>query len=156
MRLWTTLPCVLLVASVGACGEDSTTAATDAPSSNDAPTTQAKRGDAAVWSIRRGTELTSGTTTFTASVSRLGCHSGVTGRVLEPAVTYEDAQVVVTFEVEAAVGGSFDCQGNDQVAHEVVLDEPLGDRALVDGSCLEGGEAGTTSFCSPDGVRWPR
>ena len=32
---------------------------------------------------------------------------------------------------------------------------PLGDRRMVDGQCLSGGEAETTSLCTTGGIRFP-
>ena len=111
------------------------------------PADDSAKGEPAIWSLGRDTRLLPSTTGFTAQVQRLDCNSGVTGKVLEQTVDYEDARVVVTFEVEPANnGGNADCQGTDKVPTLVVLDEPLGDRLLVDGSCLPDGEASTTSF----------
>jgi hypothetical protein len=64
------------------------------------------------------------------------------------------AEVVVTFSVAPQQLGAADCQGNDQIPFEVDLGEPLQGRALVDGQCLPGGEAATTSFCVPDATRF--
>lgn len=109
-------------------------------------------GDAAVWEVDPADRASlSRVTSFTALVTRLGCSSGVTGRVLRPGVVVTDTEVVVTFTVAAnPVGG--ECPGNDQVPYEVVVGEPIGDRVLVDGACLED-DAGSTSFCEDGGIR---
>ena len=75
----------------------------------------------------------------------------MTGRVLAPTVELTDAEVVVTFLVETDLDGG-ECPSNDAVPYEVDLGEPIGDRALVDGACLEGG-AVSTSFCADGAVR---
>jgi hypothetical protein len=93
-------------------------------------------------------------TKFTALVSRLGCNSGVTGQVLAPEIQMSESEVVVTFSVAPRQPGPATCPGNDQVSYEVDLGEPLGNRAFIDGHCLPGGEAATTSLCVPDSTRF--
>jgi hypothetical protein len=105
-----------------------------------------------VWSLRSGARLDSDTTTFTAMVRRVGCNNGVTGEVLEPRIQLDDSEITISFVVLPEQTEA-NCPGNDEVAHEVVLPEPLGDRNLVDGQCAPGAEASGTSFCRPDGVR---
>lgn len=85
-------------------------------------------------------------------VSRLECAGGVTGEVLSPVVRIEDERVVI--ETPVADNGSDDgeCPGNDAVPVTVRLAEPLGDRALVDGACLDGEAAGLTMCDQPE--RW--
>ena len=111
-------------------------------------------GAAAVWTLADRTSVTDSSTRFVALVTRLECNSGVTGEVLPPAVRVTGTEVVVTFTVEPRGAGAADCQGNDQVAYDVLLDAPLGARALVDGQCLPGAEAATTSYCRQRGTRW--
>jgi hypothetical protein len=127
------------------------------PSSSASPPAlqpQPDPGDAATWSVDPDAPPSPAASTFTADVTRLGCHGGETGEVLHPGVVVTDDEVVVTFTV-AADAGTFTCPGNDQVPYEVDLGQPLGDRRLVDGSCSPGAEAATTSSCSEDGgVRW--
>lgn len=110
-------------------------------------------GEAATWETR--TALTSSSSFFTAHVSRLECSSGVTGDVLAPEVEYAAERVVVTFEVAENDEGDASCQSNAPVSYDVVLEEPLGDRLLVDGGCLPGAEAASTGLCGRDGTRWP-
>ena len=82
------------------------------------------------------------------------CSGGETGPVLEPVVHMDDERIKVTFAVESLPPGGYECPGNDAVPHVVVLDEPVGDRELVDGACLSG-EAATTAPCvDEDPVRW--
>jgi hypothetical protein len=111
-------------------------------------------GAAAVWTLADRKAVTGSSTRFVALVTRLECNSGVTGEVVPPGVRVTDTEVVVTFAVEPRGAGDADCQGNDQVAYEVLLDEPLGGRTLVDGQCTPGAEAATTSFCRQGGTRW--
>jgi hypothetical protein len=111
-------------------------------------------GAAAVWTLADRKAVTGSSTRFVALVTRLECNSGVTGEVAPPGVRVTDTEVVVTFAVEPRDAGAADCQGNDQVPYDVLLDEPLGGRTLVDGQCKPGAEAATTSFCRDGGTRW--
>lgn len=138
-----------LTAACGAAAGPSTSASGDAPE-----TAITVDGDAAVWALRPNSSIDRSSTTFTALVSRLGCNSGVTGKVLAPEIQMSKSAVVVTFSVAPGKPGGANCQGNNEVAYEVDLGEPLLDRKLVDGQCLPGGEAVTTSFCVPDATRY--
>ncbi|MEE6272269.1 hypothetical protein V2J56_02775 [Georgenia sp. MJ206] len=114
------------------------------------------RGEAATWALSDPAAVSAGSVSIDIGVTRLACASGVTGEVLEPQVTYEADRVVVEVDV-APLGGSatsiHTCQGNDVVPVRVELDEPIGDRQLVDGACLAG-LAIDTAFCL-DAARWP-
>lgn len=109
-------------------------------------------GDVATWELVGS--VTPDSTSFTAGVTRLGCAGGKTGTVLAPQVSYEDARIIVTIDVEALPDDmAYTCQTNDTVEVTVTLTEPVGERVLVDGACLES-EAGGTSYCDdPTGVR---
>jgi hypothetical protein len=127
-----------------------TTTATEPPSSAKA----SAHGDAAVWMLKPGQTLQGSSTKFTALVTRLDCNSGVTGQVLAPQIRFGESEIVVTFAVAPEESDPATCVANDQIAYEVDLREPLQGRALVDGRCLSGGEAATTSFCAPDSTRF--
>lgn len=73
-------------------------------------------------------------TTFTAHVTEVACASGQSseGRVQEPVVTYLEDVIIVTFFVEPLEGVQ-DCPGNPPTPVEVQLEEPVGDRQLLDG-----------------------
>src|SRR3954454_7464694 len=62
--------------------------------------------------------LQGSSTKFTALVSRLGCHGGVTGQVLRPEIHRTESEVVVTFRVALKRSRAASCPGNDQVAYE--------------------------------------
>lgn len=119
------------------------------PATFDAP------GDVAVWKLQSATDVDTSSTTFTALVNRLGCSGGVTGEVLEPIIDAGETEVVVTFFV-AALDSDLEqtCPDNDEVPYEVILDEPIGQGELLDGSCRSGGEASSTSFCAAGAARW--
>lgn len=62
------------------------------------------------------------------------CASGepATGRIAEPDITYSDDEVVVTIRVIPRAGDQA-CPGNPATPFTLQLDEPLGDRTLLDG-----------------------
>lgn len=107
--------------------------------------------DPATWELRQ--DVTESNRSLDIGVTRLGCAGGVTGEVLQPRVTYEAERIIIEIDVAPIGDGAQDCQGNDVVPVTVTLDEPVGERSLVDGACL-GGEAATTSSCASE-VRWP-
>jgi heat shock protein HslJ len=113
-------------------------------------------GDLATWTLAPGQNLTEYSTEFTALVTRLACHDGVTGKVLGPAVRYQQKDIVVSFTAAKPEGEAnevFNCQGNDSVPVAVHLAHPLGDSKLVDGQCVE--VPGTSPCYFDHGVRWP-
>ena len=151
--VWTSL--AALTAACGAATEPSTarSGGTSEPESSTSTQTSAG-GDAAVWSLGPDQSLQRSSTKFTALVSRLGCNNGVTGQVVAPETHMSEHEVAVTFSVAPKQPGAAACPGNDQVSYEVDLGEPLRDRALVDGQCLPGGEAVSTSFCATGPTRF--
>lgn len=140
-----------LLAAASACAEPSSGSDSEAPAVGD-PAAPAV-GDPAVWSLPEESRFGPETASFMADVSRLGCNGGVTGEVLHPVVTYEADRIVVTFAVEPTTGDAT-CQSNKVEPYEVVLDEPIDGRPVVDGHCLAAGAAVDTSFCTPDGTRF--
>jgi hypothetical protein len=107
----------------------------------------------ATWVVAPNERVTGGTTEFTAIVTRTGCSSGVQGEPRSPDVEYAESEVRVTFRISPRID-SGTCEGTPGVAYEVELDEPLGDRSLVDGECRPGSTAWATAFCLDEGVRY--
>ena len=106
-------------------------------------------GDAATWDLAPAQRVTASATTLHVLVTRLDCHSGVTGEVLQPVVRQTKRAVVITFNVaHDDEGGFVSCIGNDQVPYTVHLKEPLEDRSLIDGVCLQGGAGVGTAPCA--------
>ena len=110
-------------------------------------------GETATWQVSNPAHLSKDSTSIDVAVTRLGCASGVTGEALSPVITYELEQIVILIDVEPLEGDAFDCQGNDAVAVVVQLDEPLGERKLIDGGCLRI-DAADTAACEIV-LRWP-
>jgi hypothetical protein len=111
-----------------------------------APATVSPDAAAAVWQLAETGTPDPKASTFDVLVTRVACRSGVTGHVVAPSIQQSADRVVVTFEVTPKddVGR---CPSNDWVAYRISLGEPLGDRTLVDGRCLPGGELALTYVC---------
>ncbi|MCO1340071.1 hypothetical protein BJH93_14425 [Kocuria polaris] len=107
----------------------------------------------AMWRIDDASPPSSDSTRVDVLVTRLECSGGITGEVKEPTVTESPSEVVVTFTVEDLGLEAATCQSNPEVPASFTLNEPLGERRLIDGQCFSGGDAATTSFCESD-VRW--
>ena len=113
----------------------------------------AEDGDVAVWQLGDAVEIAADTAEFDVEVTRLRCSGGITGEVLDPVVSYEAAQIVVRFDAAPIGDGIFACPANDAVLMVVRLDEPVGQRELVDGGCLRP-DTPTNVFCET-ATRWP-
>lgn len=109
-------------------------------------------GAAAIWFLAEDTVLTADTTELTMMVTRAACSGGVTGEVYSPAVVYGHRSITISARVEPLPYGFYTCPGNDSVPYTIQLDEPIGDRELVDGECSI--SMRRTSDCET-GVRWP-
>jgi hypothetical protein len=88
----------------------------------------------ATWGIAPGQEIGPETTSFVALVTERECASGRSseGRVVGPEIAATADAVVVSFAVRP-LGGAQECPGNPATPVEVRLDEPLGERRLLDG-----------------------
>ncbi len=148
MRRPLVVACALLLALTGCTVEASTNPPTMAPDDGVATSTPVD-GAVALWELAPGQNLNESTTSLAILVTRLECNSGVTGSVNPPAVTVTDESIIITATVSPVASGVASCQGNDQVAHQLDLPEPLGDRRLIDGACADP-EAGGTVFCETD------
>lgn len=134
-----------IVVPLSAC-----TSGSDSPENTKTATPTAKViTDAApgVWELDRTQPLADTAASFTALVTRLGCNNGVTGEVVQPGIQVTKSQIVVTFQVTPDDPEAAKCSGNNPVPFTVELGEPIDGRQLIDGRCLPGGDAETTSFC---------
>lgn len=110
-------------------------------------------GNAATWWLLHPEEVTADSTVLNIGVTRLGCAGGVTGEVLTPRVVYEPDRVLIEVDVAALPNEAYDCPGNDEVPATVALTEPIGERILVDGACLDDAVNGTANCLTAE--RWP-
>lgn len=103
----------------------------------------------AVWELAPEQVVDAETTTLSVLVTRVACNSGVTGTVNEPTVDRTDGELVITFTVSPGDPPAAECPSNDLVEYVIELDEPVGDRALVDGACRTT-DAADTVFCGSE------
>ena len=98
--------------------------------------------------VAPGEPPTPETTELDVLVTELACNSGedARGRVQEPAVTRSAESVTVIFTVVARPGGH-ECPSNPATPFRLMLPEPLGDRALLDGSSIPPRDA---TECEPN------
>jgi hypothetical protein len=98
---------------------------------------EARIGPASWWIDPRAAALTPASTDVHAIVLEQSCASGDTpeGRVEQPAIELTDTTVTVTYAIRRKVDGQ-DCPSNPPFAVGLKLPEPLGKRALLDGSEL--------------------
>lgn len=92
----------------------------------------------AVWELAPGQVVTPSTTRLDVLVTQVDCNNGRTNTPLEPEITLTEDRVVIAVTVADEDRGRpvvHTCQSNPPVPLEVVLPEPLGHRALVDGTC---------------------
>lgn len=107
----------------------------------------------ASWQLEQPESLNANSTTLSLAVSRQECAGGVTGELREPQIRYEAKQILISIQVDELADGPQTCQDNAVVQTSVELDKPIGERSLVDESCLA--DAATTlSECSTNGIRW--
>lgn len=111
-------------------------------------------GDAAGWKLGAAGSVSSTSESFTAYVTRLDCSSGITGEVYPPDIVIGDRDVVVTFSVAPLDLEVRTCISNEEVPFVVNIGEPIGERRLVDGACLDDSEASSRGFCRSGPVRW--
>lgn len=106
----------------------------------------------ATWTLQG--EVTAASAVVEIGVTRVDCADGVTGELLDPVVTYEDDRILI--EARAAPNGldGAGCPENDVVAQTVELDEPVGERALVDALCLDEPYSSYVWCDGTQGVRW--
>lgn len=83
-------------------------------------------------------------------VMEQACNSGqdARGRIVEPALIDAADNITVVFAVRPR-GGVHDCQSNPETPFLLTLDEPLGDRRLLDGSEVPARDA---TICADPGL----
>lgn len=144
--------------SLGACSTGDVAAGTTTPSavaeSSTTPSPTPQDGETATWELRDPAAVSADATSIDIGVTRLGCSGGHTGEPLAPTIAYEDDRILMQIDVPPLPPGAYTCIGGPPVRLTVELDQPVGERELVDGACLEE-DAGRTAMCEDHGVRWP-
>lgn len=94
--------------------------------------TSACGGDDANWWLARAP--TPDQRSLALMVSERACASGASpeGRI-QPEVTYNTDTIIVTIRVKK-LGGAQDCQARAPTPYELQLDQPVGNRTVLDGS----------------------
>lgn len=108
---------------------------------------------AAHWALLDPGAVTNRSTSLELGVIRVGCAGGETGNVSGSRVDYQSEKVIVTVSVEPQSDGPQNCPENETVPFQLVLEQPLGERELIDGTCI-GQKQENTVMCSDHGVRW--
>lgn len=107
----------------------------------------------ATWTLDPDVPIDSSSTELSVLVQRVECNSGRTGEVAAVDVEADTAQISIRIDVTPRSRGVGACTNNEQVAHVVRLDEPVGTRDLVDGTCAGSGISPKVLRCA-DPVRW--
>ncbi|WP_144121311.1 hypothetical protein [Catellatospora sichuanensis] len=91
-------------------------------------------GSLAPWRLA-GTPPAPSATSVDILVTEMACNGGrsADGRIADPEISYEDDRIVVTMRTVPR-GGANTCQENPETPYRLELDEPLGDRVLMDGT----------------------
>lgn len=106
------------------------------PSPKATPTNQAEpAAGPATWRLSPDEAPTSDSRTIRVLLTERACASGRSpeGRVLEPQIEYRVDAIFITLRVRSRAGAQ-ECPGNPEYPLTIELGEPLGDRALVDGT----------------------
>ena len=136
---------VLVLAS---CGVPNWAAAGDDSEANQP---EKPYGTQATWDVADPAAVKPADRAVHLQVQRVDCASGKTGKIVGADVDYQDEQIAIAVHLEPIVGDQ-SCQGNEQVPYTVELDEPIGQRELVDAACAARPASGTV-MCD-DAVRW--
>lgn len=123
------LAAVVLALTGCDAGDGASGGETGAPSGDEVP-----YGALATWELTDPGPVTRESDSLELMVMRSACADGRTGPVQDIDVTYEDDRIVLQAYTEELTG-EHTCPLNEPTHTEVSLDEPVGDRILVDGAC---------------------
>lgn len=108
-------------------------------------------GTQATWAVADPAVVKPSDRAVHIQVERVDCASGKTGKIVGADVDYQDEQIAIAVNLEP-IEGAQTCQGNEQVPYTVELNEPIGQRKLVDAACAAKPASGTVR-CG-DAMRW--
>lgn len=107
------------------------------------------------WDLADPKAVTSQSISLDLKVTRIGCGSGVTGEITASQVSYSNEDIAIGLVAEPLKGNAQTCQSNETVPYTLTLDEPLGQRKLIDSSCTQSAEQDSaTEDCQVTAVRW--
>lgn len=139
------LMAVLVLASCGVPGRSGT--------GDDSGVNQPEEafGTQATWEVADPAAVKPADRSVHVQVQRVDCAGGKTGEIVGADVDYQNEQIAIAVYLKP-LEGAHTCQGNEQVPYTVELDEPIGQRELVDAACAAKPASGTV-MCD-DAVRW--
>jgi len=109
----------------------------------------------AQWSLMDSATVTPESTSLDLGVMRIDCGSGVTGDITGTHIDYSNENITIGMVVEPLGQNPQTCQSNETVPYTLELDQPIGQRTLIDASCTAPDLAQVESEgCSHGGVRW--
>jgi hypothetical protein len=114
------------------------------------PPTTSAQARLAGWHIAPADSPSDDATNFTASVMSVQCGGGP---FITTEVSAEADRIIITLAQEPYPGPQT-CVGRPPESYTVEIGEPIGDRTLIDGMCIQNPGVGG-GLCDPDGVRWP-
>ena len=102
--------------------------------------------EAASWVLAPGQQITRDSKIFDVLVTEASCSSGQSpeGRIVPAAAIYQETSITVIFGVRPLPGAQT-CQGAPPATATLELEEPLGDRRLLDGSVFPAEARGEAS-----------
>jgi hypothetical protein len=125
---------VLLVLGLVACDSASPDATPVVEHRSPAP------GDPASWTLDPAKRPSPVDDSLRVLVTRMACSNGDTGTPLAPGIVRTESSLTITINVDPLPReGGANCLGNPAVPTVVHLASPIGDRRLVDGTCLHSG-----------------
>lgn len=130
--------------------------ATKAPDDSTPPTEDPEQPNNRTWETVTWVLLEDATpesTDLIIAATRRGCPAGATSTIHPVVLEYGEDQIVIRADVAAWNDDPADCNGTEEPMASVHLDEPIGQRQLVDAACLSGEAQGTT-YCEGGAVRW--
>ncbi|SCB80717.1 hypothetical protein [Arthrobacter sp. NIO-1057] len=109
----------------------------------------------AQWTLIDSALVTPASTRLELGVMRIACSSGNTGEVTGTQVDYSATTISIGIVVEPLEEKPQSCQSNETVPFTLELEEPVGQRSLIDASCArEDQPADDSQGCAQNGLRW--
>lgn len=105
------------------------------------------------WTLLDSSKITKDSTTLHIQVNHGTCGTSSSPKVLEPRVQIRSDRVTIESVAESVPNGDAMCAMLQYVPLTVTLPEPIGNREVVDGACLDPSED-QSYFCTDGAVRW--
>lgn len=125
------LSAAIVLLALTACTGNSQQAV-DPPVASSAPTVDVEGRKPVAWKLA-GPKPAPDETRIEVQAAWIACTSGSRPEDPQPAVTYAETTISVTIWAIPPSGNAFTCQGNPSSTVIVKLDEPVGDRRIIQG-----------------------